>query len=155
MLTIAQALVVDAPAILALQKLAYESEARLYDDWSLPPLTQSLESLITEFEHSLVLKATLAESLVGSVRAKVSAGTCSIGRLVVHPAHQGRGIGSSLLREVEARSCGATKYELFTGSKSEGNIRLYQRHGYTITGVRELSSTVSLTYLEKLARSAA
>jgi ribosomal protein S18 acetylase RimI-like enzyme len=155
MITVSQAVVADAPAILALQKLAYESEARLYNDWSLPPLTQSLESLVAEFEHSQVLKATLAGKLVGSVRAKVKAGTCSIGRLVVHPKQQGRGIGSQLLREMEARCSSAAKFELFTGSKSEANIRLYQRHGYTITGVRDLSATVSLTYLEKPARATA
>ena len=155
MLTVAEASVADAPAILALQRLAYESEARLYDAWSLPPLTQSLESLVAEFEHSLVIKATLPDALVGSVRARVVAGTCSIGRLVVHPAHQGQGIGSQLLREAEARSPGVTKYELFTGSKSEGNIRLYQRHGYTITSVRQLSPTLAITYLERLSRTAA
>ena len=31
-------------AILELQKLAYQSEARLYEDWTLPPLTQTLGS---------------------------------------------------------------------------------------------------------------
>ena len=40
-------------AILALQKLAYESEARLYDDWKLPPLTQTLDSLQAEFASTL------------------------------------------------------------------------------------------------------
>ena len=51
----------DAEAILALQKLAYQSEATLYDDWSLPPLTQTIDSLHEEFTHSIVLKATLGE----------------------------------------------------------------------------------------------
>lgn len=36
----------DAKAILTLQKLAYQSEARLYKNDSLPPLTESLEDLI-------------------------------------------------------------------------------------------------------------
>lgn len=35
----------DAAAILALQKLAYQSEARLYNDFSIPPLLQTLEEL--------------------------------------------------------------------------------------------------------------
>lgn len=45
MIEITSAVHADAAAILDLQKRAYQSEARLYNNWSLPPLTQSLESL--------------------------------------------------------------------------------------------------------------
>lgn len=139
----------DAGAILALQKLAYQSEAKLYNDWSLPALTQTAESLLDEFAHGIVLKAMSGEQLVGSVRAQSAAGRCAIGRLVVDPGHQGRGIGSMLLREIEARFDDVQKYELFTGSKSEANIRLYQRHGYAVTRTEPLSPTVAITFLEK------
>ncbi len=141
----------DAEAILALQKLAYEAEARLYGDWSISPLTQTLAELHEEFATTLVLKATVDGRLIGSVKAKVTAGVCYIGRLMVHPDLQGRGIGSQLLREVEARFPSVAKYELFTGSKSEPNLRLYQRHGYVVTGVEWFSDAVSLAHLEKVA----
>ena len=150
--TISRASSSDAEAILALQKLAYQSEARLYDDWSLPPLIQDIASLREEFRASLVLKATVADRLVGSVRAKVSDGTAAIGRLIVHPGFQGQGIGSQLLKAVEAACAGVAKFELFTGSRSEANIRLYQRHGYTITRTEPVSPTLSLTFLEKPGR---
>jgi hypothetical protein len=48
--------------------------ARLYDDWSTPPLTQTLESLQEEFAISLVLKAVSGSRLMGSVRAKLIEG---------------------------------------------------------------------------------
>ena len=149
MLTISAARPEDAQAVLALQKLAYQSEARLYDDWSLPALTQTLESLREEFAASAVLKAAIDQRIVGSVRAKVTAGTCGIGRLVVDPAFQGRGIGSKLLLAIEARFQGVARFELFTGSKSAANIRLYQRHGYVITRTQPLSAAVAITFLEK------
>jgi len=139
----------DASEILALQRLAYQSEAKLYSDWSLPPLTQTLASLIDEFGESLVLKAMLGARIVGSVRARLDRGTCLIGRLIVHPELQGQGIGSRLLRAIEARFEQALRFELFTGSKSEGNIRLYERHGYVIIRTQTLSPTIALTYLEK------
>ncbi len=145
MLTIFQAEPKDAEAILVLQKLAYQSEAALYNDWTLPPLTESIESLLAEFKSSVVLKAVSGERIVGSVRAKVTLGICAIGRLVVHPNFQGQGIGSSLLKRIEANFPHVSKYELFTGSKSEANIRLYQRHGYTISRMQAFSATVSLT----------
>jgi len=151
MLTITRAVLEDAEAVLMLQKLAYQSEAKLYNDWSLPPLTQSLESLLEEFANSVVLKAMSGERLVASVRAKAADGACVIGRLVVHPEFQGRGIGSTLLRRIEDSFSGVSKYRLFTGSKSEGNIRLYERHGYTITHTQVLSPTLSLIFMEKSA----
>jgi len=150
--TISRASLSDAEAILALQKLAYQSEARLYDDWSLPPLTQDIASLREEFGASLVLKANVADRLVGSVRAKVDEGTAAIGRLIVQPEFQGQGIGSKLLEAVEAACPGVAKFELFTGSKSEANIRLYQRHGYIATRTEPLSLTLSLIFLEKPGR---
>jgi ribosomal protein S18 acetylase RimI-like enzyme len=150
--TISRAASGDAEAILALQKLAYQSEGRLYDDWSLPPLTQDIASLREEFSASLVLKATVADRLVGSVRAKVDDGTAAIGRLIVHPEFQGQGIGSELLKSVEAACAGVAKFELFTGSRSEATIRLYQRHGYTVTHTEPVSPKLSLTFLEKPGR---
>ena len=47
---------------------------------------------------------------------------------------------------------GAAKFELFSGSKSEANIRLYQRHGYTVTRTESLSPTMLITFLEKPGR---
>lgn len=149
MLTIDRATLEEAETILALQTLAYQSEAKLYNDWSLPPLTQTLESLREEFTTSVILKATVDNRIVGSVRAKVREGTCAIGRLIVHPESQGRGIGSKLLQAIEASCTGAARFQLFTGSKSEANIRLYQRHGYVITRTQTVSPTVTLTFLEK------
>jgi ribosomal protein S18 acetylase RimI-like enzyme len=143
------ATVEDAPEILALQKLAYQSEAQLYGDWTIPPLTQTLESLIQEFGTSVVLKALAGDRLAGSVRARARGDVCEIGRLVVHPELQGRGIGSSLLREIEAMFDRVARYELFTGSRSEGNIRLYRRHGYAITRTQSVSPALSLVFLEK------
>jgi ribosomal protein S18 acetylase RimI-like enzyme len=151
MVTISDASTGDAEVILALQKLAYQSEAKLYNDWSLPPLTQTLESLLEDLTHSIVLKATIGDRVVGSVRARRDGETCAIGRLIVHPELQGQGIGSQLLRSIETRFGDVARFELFTGSRSEGNIRLYQRHGYTITRTQPMSETLSITFLEKRA----
>lgn len=149
MLQILKANSEDAEEILDLQRLAYQSEARLYNDWTLPALTQTLASLQSEFTESVVLKALLGEHIVGSVRAKLINSVCHIGRLIVTPYHQRQGIGSSLLKAIEDECENCEKYVLFTGSLSIANIRLYQRHGYTITHQQVLSPKVELSYLEK------
>jgi len=60
-----------------------------------------------------------------------------------------QGIGSKLLEAIERYGGKATKFELFTGSRSEGNIRFYQRRGYAVTRTAILSPGVSITYMEK------
>jgi len=139
----------DAAAILVLQKRAYESEARLYNDWTLPPLTQTLAAILEEFASSVVLKALAGDRLVGSVRARETDGLCQIGRLVVEPELQGRGIGTTLMRHIESQFPGARAFELFTGSRSEGNLRLYERLGYQRAREKVLSPSVTLVFLEK------
>ena len=139
----------DSPAILELQKLAYQSEARLYDDWTLPPLTQTLEDLREEIAASVTLKATEAGTLVGSVRAREANGLCQIGRLIVRPEQQGQGVGTMLMRHIEAEFPRARVFELFTGGRSEGNLRLYERLGYSRTREKILSPTINLVFLEK------
>jgi ribosomal protein S18 acetylase RimI-like enzyme len=139
----------DIPAILDLQKRAYESEAVLYADRSLPPLTQTLESLRAELGQSVVLKAVDGDTLIGSVRARTSDGTCHIGRLIVAPGRQGCGIGTRLMHEIEACFDAAHRFELFTGSRSAGNLRLYERLGYTRCREQAVSPTITLVFLEK------
>lgn len=143
----------DAEEILDLQRLAYQSEAKLYNDWSLPALTQTIDSLYQEFESSVILKAITDNKIVGSVRAKVEGGVCKIGRLIVHPDFQKRGIGTDLLEHIEKLQEHINSFELFTGSKSLSNIRLYDKQGYTISHKKVLSENVTLIFLTKPVKS--
>jgi ribosomal protein S18 acetylase RimI-like enzyme len=147
--TITLAEIDDAEAILGLQKRAYESEAKLYNDWSIPPLTQSLDSLKAEILAGGVLKYSQGKAIIGSVRASLQDGKCEIGRLIVAPEFQGQGIGSALLAAIEARFPNAQCFALFTGSRSAGNIRLYRRHGYEIVTTKALSPAVTLVFMSK------
>jgi len=135
----------DLPAILALQKLAFRSEAELYNDFSLPPLTQTLESIAAEFPAKIFLKACLADVIVGSVRAFQKDSTCYIERVVVHPDCQGRGIGTALMHALEARFPDVRRYELFTGHRSERNLHLYRKLGYSVFKQQGM-----LVFMEKL-----
>lgn len=146
---IEQANVDDSAAILALQKLAYSSEAELYDDFEIPPMVQTLDEITSEFDDHVFLKAVLDNRIIGSVRAKLEGDCCRIGRLVVHPEHQGEGIGTGLMTEIEKRFGEAGLYSLFTGHRSEKQIRLYRKLGYEILGTEKVSDRLSLVFLEK------
>lgn len=145
-----QATIHDAAEILVLQKLAYRDEAAIYDDFSIPPLTQTLEDIDAEFGRQFFLKASDAGRIVGSVRAYAEQGTCFIGRLIVHPDCQNQGIGSRLMREIERHFDSAARFELFTGDRSASNLRLYRKLGYQPCRTQWLTDRVTLVFLEKL-----
>jgi ribosomal protein S18 acetylase RimI-like enzyme len=148
-INIEQATEKDAEVILALQKLAYQSEARRYNDYTLPPLMQTFDEILADFSRQVVLKAVISGEIIGSVRGYMEGGTCYIGRLIVNPGFQKQGIGAKLMQHIESRFSNAKRYELFTGHKGEEALSLYKKLGYTLFNKKELS-THTIVYLEKI-----
>lgn len=149
-ITIVLAEETDLQAILELQHLAYLSEAKLLNDFSIPPLRETIEDTRRQYSEGVILKAiTPSGRIVGSVRGREADGTLHVGKLMVHPDHQGKGIGSRLLREIE-KHCPVPRYELFTSGKSARNISLYERMGYVRFSEKLLTPELKMVYLEKI-----
>jgi GNAT superfamily N-acetyltransferase len=140
----------DMEAILALQRLAYQSEAAIVNDTQIPPLTQNLNEIRADFARQTYLKATLDDQIIGSVRGYVEGNTCYVGRLIVDPEYQNQGLGTRLLRAIEGVFGHAERFEIFTGSKSERNLYLYKREGYRECRRQQLSTAVELVFMEKV-----
>ena len=122
----------DLEAILALQKRAFHSEAVLYEDFDAPPMTQTLEQIREEASRRTILKLVEGDAILGSARGHCDPETrCGyLGRLVVEPGRQGQGLGTRLVRAIEALFPQAARWEIFTGARSDANIRLYRKLGY-------------------------
>lgn len=148
---IEKAILADAEEILAVQKLAYISEAEIYNNYTIEPLVQSLEDVKKQFENHIFLKAVVGGAIVGSVRGLLVEGTCYIGKLIVHPNYQNMGIGKRLISELEFTSVSTRplRYELFTGSKSEKNIHFYEKIGYVRFKIEMINANLSMVFLEK------
>lgn len=139
----------DLQKILDLQYIAYQSEARLFKNQDIPPLKQTLADVEKEYQKGIVLKALDDDkTIIGSVRAFCDNGTVYIGKLMVHPSKQGQGIGTKLLIEME-KQYPKQRYELFTSTKSEKNIVLYQKLGYKIFDEKKVTEELSFVYMEK------
>jgi GNAT superfamily N-acetyltransferase len=119
----------DAGEVLTVQRAAFVSEAQIYGNPSTPPLVQTLEELEAELQDAGGYVALVGERIVGAIRTRESDGILLIGRIAIAPDLQGAGIGRRLLETAEAAST-CTEAELFTGSLSEANIRLYEECGY-------------------------
>jgi ech hydrogenase subunit C len=163
----------DAPEILALQKIAYQSEAELYGDDSLPALQQTLEDLENDFErmpqseasllaatgahnHSpngsdriLFLKAVVNGKIIGSVRGYAIDGTAYLSRLIVHPYFRRRGIGRRLLAEIEQAFPRVKRFEAKTGHRSKRNLFQLSKGGYQTFKTEPFTPTITWVYLQK------
>jgi len=145
---ILHATIKDADLLLELQRVAYESEAKLHNDFNIPPLTQSLDELKADFENKTILKVVNEGELLASGQARFESGTCHIGRMAVWPDLQGKGIGSKLLSALESIFPNATQAELFTGQNSVANLAMYKHRGYIEFKRAKLGKT-SVVYLKR------
>jgi ribosomal protein S18 acetylase RimI-like enzyme len=157
---IKQASLEDADMILQLQIQAYLSEAEIYNDYGIPPLIQSFNEIKQEFSNQVFLKAIekveeeeeegdQTMTIVGSVRAYLKRGTTYIGKLIVKPEYQNKGIGTKLMQAIEQRFKYANRYELFTGHKSTRNLHLYQKLGYYEFKRVPVNESLTMVFLEK------
>lgn len=144
----------DVGEILTLQRAAYVTEAQLYDDCRLPPLTQTYQELEAELKQGFALKAVRGSRIVGAGRAHRDGAVWRIGRLTVAPDAQGQGIGTRLLTRLEQHAPdGIERFALFTGHLSTANLGLYQRLGYRESGRDLLKPGVEIVHLDKPADS--
>jgi ribosomal protein S18 acetylase RimI-like enzyme len=123
----------DAGELLTLRRAAFVSEAQMYDDPHIPPLTQTLDELTADLvaDGVVTLGAWMGHRLVGSIRVLLEGKKATLGRLAVAPDLQGQGIGTALLLAVPPfLSEGIEEVWVFTGRDSVQNLALYEKHGY-------------------------
>jgi len=149
-ITITKASIEDAEEVLALQKLAFKSVGEMYNDYTIAPLVQTLEEMRAQYKTHIILKAIASGLIIGSARGYLEKDTCYIGRLIVHPDYENRGIGSRLMKALETEFKQAKSFELFTGHRNERNLYLYNKLGYKIFKSVPESDNLTIVYMEKI-----
>lgn len=138
----------DLEQILYLQKCCYLSEAKIYNNYSIHPIVQNFDSIKKDFSDQTIFKLEYKGKIIGSVRAFVQNDSCYIGKLIVDKDYQNNGFGKLLLETVEKEFNKTTRFELFTGFKSEKNLYLYNKLGYR-EFKEEKTNGMTIKYLEK------
>jgi ribosomal protein S18 acetylase RimI-like enzyme len=135
-----------AKDILVVQQAAYRQESLLIDYPNLPPLEETLEDIRDSRETFLAYYTE--NKLTGVLSYDIENETLTITRLVVHPDFARRGIGQSLLKEV-LRHPAVKHFVVGTAEKNIPAIKLYKKHGFTITQKQTLPDGLVLVRLEK------
>ncbi|MBF0379340.1 MAG: GNAT family N-acetyltransferase [Desulfamplus sp.] len=140
----------DLKQILELQYKAFYGQALIYNDFKLPPLTQTLDEILKECVHKTIYKLEMDGKIVASIRCAIENDILHIERLIVDPEYQNQGIGTSIMKEIENFYSNTVKgYALFTGHKSEKNLHLYKKLGYKEKRQEPLTDNCLLVYMEK------
>jgi tRNA (guanine37-N1)-methyltransferase len=127
----------DAGELFTLTRACWLQELWANPGSMIPALEESLDDAIRGLEDWTTFVAVSDGRIVGSTRGKlVGDGTVwDVGRVMVAPDLQGRGLGRHLLRMIEeVAPADATTYELWTGAGSADNIRMYKKAGYRLQG---------------------
>jgi GNAT superfamily N-acetyltransferase len=86
--------------------------------------------------------------IIGSIRAYEENNRVYIGKLMVHPDHQNKGIGKDLLKTIETLFPNKT-FELFTSGKSEKNLYIYKKNRYKEFKRQKTPDNIEIIFLEK------
>ena len=127
----------DAGELFTLTRACWLQELWANPGVLIPALEESFEDAERGLEEWTTFVALAGGRIVGSTRGRlVGDGTVwDVGRVMVAPDLQGRGLGRHLLELIEqAAPVEVTTYELHTGAKSVDNIRMYKRAGYRLRG---------------------
>ena len=127
----------DAGELLTLQRACWLQEAIANGSVeSIPALHESLDDVrawMTTWTTFVVRVPAATGRLVGAVRGRMDGDAWDIGRIMVAPDLQGRGLGRLLLEHIQAVAPpAATSFALFTGHHSDDNIRMYRKAGFRV-----------------------
>ncbi len=140
----------DVPALLDLQRKAFGPLCEELGWEDAPILSESLEHLYEEFSQCMTLKVENEEGvIVGSVHGKVTDGSLYVGRLMVLPEYQQRGIGKRLFHEIQSRLPHRRTW-LCTCQQVRPPYEFYLREGFGPYQSEIVGPGLTWVYMEKI-----
>lgn len=119
----------DLPWLEALRRAVYQD--LFLATWGRWDEARHLRHCAECWEHGNIYTVELDGERVGMIQLHEYADRLEVGEIQIQPTHQGRGIGSRLLRDIQARAhAQGLKVSLATGLKNLRAVRLYERLGF-------------------------
>lgn len=140
----------DLPELLVLQKKAFKPVADKLGWAEIPQMTDTLENCIAEFGKETILKMLSDDNrIIGSVRGYVEDNSLYIGRLMIDPDYQGKGLGRKLQRELESMFQFHREW-LCSYINDTATYNFYERDGFVEYDIYEVGNGVMAAHMEKI-----
>lgn len=142
----------DGPELYEIQKRAFMTLYKKYEDHETSPVVQSYEAFIRRFSKGDYYKIFYKEELVGSVFVyKIKPDTMRLHIINILEEYQGKGIGQEVIKRLEGIYVEVDKWELDTILEEKRNCHVYERAGYEKTkDVEKINDKLTLIkYIKK------
>jgi ribosomal protein S18 acetylase RimI-like enzyme len=136
-----------AHMVLELQLLSYSIEARMINFYDIPPLKDTVESLLSCDE--LFYGYYAEDRLAGLISYKQIGTLIDIYRLAVHPEFFRKGIADSLVDFVLNINSATNKVIVSTGKGNVPAVKLYLKKGFNKVKDSEIADGIYITEFEK------
>ena len=133
----------------AIQQRAFAEEGRRCGTRDIPPLQEPLAAIAEHIQSQTALVAVHDGRPVGCVRGVHEDRVCTIRALVVEPDRHGQGIGTALLKALEAQLADTERITLTTNTVMAGNVPFYERHGFRVDGYTTPLPGITLAHMSK------
>lgn len=148
-----KASVEEAEALHAMQIKCFLPLLEKYKDHGTNPACEPIEKTITRITDPLkgfykILKDNL---LVGAIVVKhTNLRTLFLGPIFIDPEFQNQKIAQKALKLIEDRFPAIDFFELATIAQEKGNVHLYEKMGYVITGEnKKISDSIIISFFRK------
>lgn len=145
--------IVDVPALLELQREAFRPRAVELDWLDAFPMVEGMDSAMEEFRRNTTFKLNLPDgTIIGSIRGCMeNRDTLYLSRLMVHPAHKGRGHGTRLMLHI-LEAMPHRRSWLYVTELEPEVIRMYERLGFREFGREPGERNTEWLMMERLSK---
>jgi len=152
-ITIEKAATLDAEELHALQIKSFLPLLEKYKDQDTNPACEPLDKTLNRINDPLkgFYKILKDNVLVGGIAIKrIAPETLFLGPIFIDPDFQNQKIAQKALELIEEEFSTIDCFELATISQEKGNIYLYKKIGYVVTGERkEINDSMTIIFFRK------
>jgi GNAT superfamily N-acetyltransferase len=144
----------DAISIFDMQVNSFTPLLERYKDFNTSPATETIERTITRINNPSggFYKIMLNHELVGAICVFwKEENQFWISPMFIHPKYQGRGIAQKSILIIVEFFPHATTWELATILEEKGNCYLYEKMGFTKTGIiKKVNASTTIVFYIKI-----
>ncbi|MEK3808559.1 GNAT family N-acetyltransferase [Bacillus sp. FSL H8-0547] len=147
-----KAVIEDSEMLHSGQVSAFKPLLERYRDFDTSPANEPISKVRSRIREGHFYKVMADGQFAGAIRIKRGEETEShwISPMFILPEWQGRGFAARTIQLAAEKYPEAGKWELATILEEEKNCRVYEKAGFTRTGVKKkLNDAATLVYFEK------